>query len=176
MALTRLPQCLLKEMFACLGPDFARLRAACAIARRSSEDSDLESEILKWICVNSSQLDDPNAFNIHCLEFLGRIPMRCSICKVRSVRKQMYRYKNRRRDEGVRVGVKYFCCYCVFQETQYFLQGHSGHFSMAGLANRERTHIIIQILCRVRMPHRGFLGECLAAVRARCYGARALPE
>ena len=77
----------------------------------------------------------------------------------------MYRYSVRL-DEGVRVGVRYLCYNCVFHEVRLFLNGCNGYFTRAGLTRRDRSNIMVQILCRFRMPHGGFLAECLAAMRS----------
>ena len=101
-----------------LGPDSAELRRACVLVRDRSNGLDLPFEIFKWHCVNSALLDE----KLRCLETLGRVPLRCSICDVRKKTRQMFRY-NRVIVDGHREGVLYMCCLCAFDEARRFLKG-----------------------------------------------------
>ena len=87
MSLAGLPHCQIEELLACLGPDYFHLRASCVVARDKSNGVDLPFEILKWHCVNSALLDE----KLRCLEALGRVPLRCSICDARKKMRQMFR-------------------------------------------------------------------------------------
>ena len=147
-----LSPCLLADVFTCLGPDCYHLRATCLQTRVISDTQDLAMDILKWMCVNTTLLLD-------CLEVLGNIPIRCSLCSARTPSRQRYRL-SLRRDPG-RAGVVYLCSLCVFQETRRFLTGGQSCFPAAGLHNRQRAHIMMQILCRMRMTRAGLLKACL---------------
>ena len=87
MSFARLPHCQIDDLFVFLGPDSAELRRACVLVRDRSNGLDLPFEILKWHCVNSALLDE----KLRCLEALGRVPLRCSICDVRKKMRQMFR-------------------------------------------------------------------------------------
>ena len=87
VSFARLPHCQIDELFGFLGPDCSQLRRACVLAREGSNGVDVPFEILKWHCVNSALLDE----KLRCLEALGRVPLRCSICDVRKKMRQMFR-------------------------------------------------------------------------------------
>ena len=109
MSFAKLSSCQVDEVFACLGPDYHRLRGTCLFARDRCNSNDLSLEILKWHCVNSPLLGD----KLHCLEVMGRIPVRCSLCSKRSKNRQIYRYSRARMSDGHRQGVKYIFAACV---------------------------------------------------------------
>ena len=163
MSLCRLPACHVDLLFACLGPDYSSLRAASVFARDRSNHIDLSFEILRWHCVNSTLLCD----KLHCFEGLGRMPIRCSVCQSRSKQRQRYRYTPRTPRLGSTEGILYLCSHCVLKETRVFLtsvedclvaQGSNGR-------SRERSDLLLGIMCRIA-PHRGgFVSDCLSVLR-----------
>ena len=162
MSFASLPHCQIDEIFACLGPDFFHIRLSCLLARERSNSMDLALEILRWHCVNSALLDE----KLRCIEILGRLPLRCSICDGRAKTRQMYRYTLRL--DGHREGLLYLCCYCVLQEARSFLThrgGTSGLISKGGGDRRDQATLLVAILSRMRMPCGGFASECLASMR-----------
>ena len=163
MSLAKLSSCQLDEVFACLGPDYHHFRGTCVFARDRCNSNDLSLEILKWHCVNSPLLGD----KLHCLEVMGRMPVRCSLCSKRSRTRQIYRYSRARMSDGHRQGVLYLCCVCVLSETRLFLTGVQD-CSIAQGSNgrsREQAELFVAILSRVRVPSGGFAAQCLASMR-----------
>ena len=161
MSFAGLPHCQIEELLACLGPDYFHLRASCVVARDKSNGVDLPFEILKWHCVNSALLDE----KLRCLESLGRIPLRCSICDGRAKTRQIYRYTLRL--DGRREGLLYLCCYCVLQEARRFLThrgGASGLISKGGGDRRDKAVLLTAILSRTHGA-RGFAAECFRSMR-----------
>ena len=162
MTFARLPNCQIYELFTCLGPDYYHLRGSCVMAREKSNDIDLLLEILKWHCTNSDLLD----VKLRCVEVLGRIPLRCSCCNVRARTRQIYRY-NRGFSDGYREGVLYLCSHCALKEARLFLTGNvGGLFYQGGLGNKEQASLLVDILSRMHVIRGGFVGECLASMRA----------
>ena len=167
MSLVKLSSCQLDEVFACLGLDYHHLRGTCVFARDRCNSNDLFLEILKWHCVNSSLLGD----KLHCLEVMGRMPVRCSLCSKRSKTRQIYRYSRNGMSDGHRQGVLYLCCVCVFLETRLFLCGQDcsiAHCSIAHWSNRrsrQQVDLFVAILSRMRVPSGGFAAQCLASMR-----------
>ena len=160
MSFAGLPHCQIEELLACLGPDYFHLRASCVVARDKSNGVDLPFEILKWHCVNSALLDE----KLRCLESLGRIPLRCSICDGRAKTRQIYRYTLRL--DGHREGLLYLCCYCVLQEARSFLThrgGTSGLISKGGGDRRDKAVLLTAILSRTRAS--GFVADCFRSMR-----------
>ena len=161
MAFARLPHCQIDELFVFLGPDYSQLRSACVLARERSSGVDMPFEILLWHCVNSALLDE----KLRCLETLGRVPLRCSICDVRKKTRQMFRY-NRVIVDGHREGVLYMCCLCAFDEARRFLKGTPNCLiSQGGADCRDQATLLVAILSRMRRPRGGFASECLASMR-----------
>lgn len=118
MSFARLQHCQIDDVFVFLGPDCFQLRRTCILAREKSNGVDMLLEILRWHCVNSALLEG----NLHCLECLGRIPLRCSICDKRTNTRQMFRYtRSRSRVDGHREGMLYMCCLCAFDDARRFL-------------------------------------------------------
>ena len=162
MSFARLPHCQIHELFTCLGPDYYHLRASCVMAREKSNGIDLPLEILKWHCTNSDLLD----VKLRCVEVLGRIPIRCSCCEVRARTRQMYRY-NRSISDGQREGMLYLCSHCALKEVRLFLSGMlGGLLCQGGLGSNEQASLLVDILSRVHVIRGGFIGECLASMRA----------
>ena len=163
MSLTKLSSCHLDEVLTCLGPDYHYLRGACLLARDRCSSADLPLEILKWHCVNSALLGN----KLHCLEVMGRIPVRCSLCSTRSKTRQIYRYSRARMSDGHRLGACYLCCVCVLSEIRLFLTGVQD-CSIAQASNgrsREQAELFVAIMSRVRVPSGGFAAQCLASMR-----------
>ena len=163
MSLAKLPCCQLDDVFGCLGPDYHHLRGTCVFARDRCNSNDLSLEILKWHCVNSPLLGD----KLHCLEVMGRMPVRCSLCSKRSRTRQIYRYSRARMSDGHRLGACYLCCVCVLSEIRLFLTGVQD-CSIAQASNgrsREQAELFVAILSRVRVPRGGFAAQCLASMR-----------
>ena len=161
MSLARLPHGQINELFVFLGPHSAQLRRACVLVRDRSSGLDLPFEILKWHCVNSALLDE----KLRCLESLGRIPLRCSVCDARAKTRQMFRY-NRVIVDGHREGVLYMCCLCAFDEARRFLKGAPNCLiSQGGADCRDQATLLVAILSRMRRPRGGFASECLASMR-----------
>ena len=161
MSFAGLPHCQIEELLACLGPDYFHLRASCVVARDKSNGVDLPFEILKWYCVNSALLDE----RLRCLESLGRIPLRCSICDGRAKTRWMFRY-NRVIVDGHREGLLYTCCLCAFDEVRRFLKGTPNCLiSQGGADCRDQATLLVAILCRMRIARGGFASECLASMR-----------
>ena len=161
MSFARLPHCQIDELFGFLGPDCSQLRRACVPARERSNGVDVPVEILKWHCVNSALLDE----KLRCLESLGRIPLRCSICDGRAKTRWMFRY-NRVIVDGHREGVLYMCCLCAFDEVRHFLKGTPNCLiSQGGADCRDQATLLVAILCRMRIARGGFASECLASMR-----------
>ena len=158
MSFARLPHCQIDELFGFLGPDCSQLRRACVLARERSNGVDVPFEILKWHCVNSALLDE----KLRCLESLGRIPLRCSICDGRAKTRQMYRYTLRL--DGHREGLLYLCCYCVLHEARFFLTGAPGLISKGGGDRRDKAVLLTAILSRTHGA-RGFAAECFRSMR-----------
>ena len=162
MSFARLPHRQIDELFVFLGPDYSQLRSACVLARERSSCVDMPFEILRWHCVNSALLDE----KLRCLEALGRIPLRCSICDGRVKRRQMFRY-NRAGVDGHREGMLYVCCLCVFEEARRFLTGAPHCLICQGCADcRDQATLLVAILSRMRIPRGGFASECLASMRS----------
>ena len=146
MSLARLPHGQINELFVFLGPDSAELRRVCVLVRDGSNGLDLPFEILRWHCVNSALLDE----KLHCLESLGRIPLRCSVCDARAKTRQMFRY-NRNITDRHRKGMLYMCCLCVLDEARRFLKGAPNSLISQGGADC-RDHLLVAILSRMRAP------------------------
>ena len=163
MSFAKLSSCQLDGIFACLGPAYHHLRGACVFARDRCNSNDLSLEILKWHCVDSPLLGD----KLHCLEVMGRMPVRCSLCSKRSKTRQMYRYSRAWMSDGHRQGVKYICCVCVLSETRLFLCGQDCSIAQASNGrSREQAELFVAILSRVRVPSGGFAAKCLASMRS----------
>ena len=161
MSFASLPHRQIDEIFACLGPDFFHLRLSCLLARERSNSMDLALEILRWHCVNSALLDE----KLRCIEILGRLPLRCSICDGRAKTRWMLRY-NRVIVDGHREGVLYMCCLCAFDEVRRFLKGTPNCLiSQGGADCRDQATLLVAILCRMRIARGGFASECLASMR-----------
>ena len=163
MSLAKLSSCQLDEVFACLGPDYHHFRGTCVFVRDRCNSNDLSLEILKWHCVNSPLLGD----KLHCLEVMGRIPVRCSLCSKRSKTRQIYRYSRARMSDGHRLGACYLCCVCVLSEIRLFLTGVQD-CSIAQASNgrsREQAELFVAILSRMHAPRGGFAAQCLASMR-----------
>ena len=161
MSFASLPHCQIDEIFACLGPDFFHIRLSCLLARERPNSMDLALEILRWHCVNSALLDE----KLRCIEILGRLPLRCSICDGRAKTRQIYRYTLRL--DGHREGLLYLCCYCVLQEARRFLThrgGASGLISKGGGDRRDKAVLLTAILSRTHGA-RGFAAECFRSMR-----------
>ena len=158
MSFASLPHCQIDEIFACLGPDFFHLRLSSLLARERSNGMDLALEILRWHCVNSALLDE----KLRCIEILGRLPLRCSICDGRAKTRQMYRYTLRL--DGHREGLLYLCCYCVLHEARFFLTGAPGLISKGGGDRRDKAVLLTAILSRTHGA-RGFAAECFRSMR-----------
>ena len=162
MSFAGLPHCQIEELLACLGPDYFHLRASCVVARDKSNGVDLPFEILKWHCVNSALLDE----KLRCLESLGCVPLRCSLCDARKKTRQKFRYHRGVYADGHRVGVLYMCCLCAFDEARRFLKGAPNCLiSQGGADCRDQATLLVAILSRMRMPRGGFASECLASMR-----------
>ena len=135
---------------------------SCLLTREKSNGIDLPLEILKWHCTNSDLLD----VKLRCVEVLGRIPIRCSCCEVRARTRQMYRC-NRSISDGQREGMLYLCSHCVLKEVRLFLSGMlGGLLCQGGLGSNEQASLLVDILSRVHVIRGGFIGECLASMRA----------
>ena len=161
MSFASLPHCQIDEIFACLGPDFFHLRLSSLLARERSNSMDLALEILRWHCVNSTLLDE----KLRCIEVLGRLPLRCSICDLRVKTRQIYRYTLR--VDGHRQGVRYLCCFCAMGEARSFLThrgGSSGLISKGGGDSRDKAVLLAAILSRTHGAP-GFLAECFRSMR-----------
>ena len=162
MSLAKLSSCQLNEVFACLGPEHHHLRGVCVFARDRCNSNDLSLEILKWHCVNSPLLGD----KLHCLEVMGRMPVRCSLCSKRSRTRQIYRYSRARMSDGHRQGVLYLCCVCVLLETRLFLTGVDCSIAQGSSGrSREEAELFVAILSRMHAPLGGFAAQCLASMR-----------
>ena len=147
MSFARLPHRQIDELFVFLGPDYSQLRSACVLARERSSCLDMPFEILRWHC-NSALLDE----KLRCLEALGCIPLRCSICDGRVKTRQMFRYNRVIRD-GVREGMVYMCCLCAFDEARRFLKGTPNCLvSQGGADCRDQATLLVAILSRMRRP------------------------
>ena len=161
MSFASLPHCQIDEIFACLGPDFFHIRLSCLLARERSNSMDLALEILRWHCVNSALLDE----KLRCIEILGRLPLRCSICDLRVKTRQMYRYTLRL--DGHREGLLYLCCCCALHEARRFLThrgGAPGQISKGGGDRRDKAVLLTAILSRTHGA-RGFAAECFRSMR-----------
>ena len=161
MSFASLPHCQIDEIFACLGPDFFHIRLSCLLARERSNSMDLALEILRWHGVNSTLLDE----KLRCIEVLGRLPLRCSICDLRVKTRQIYRYTLR--VDGHRQGVRYLCCFCAMGEARSFLThrgGSSGLISKGGGDSRDKAVLLAAILSRTHGAP-GFLAECFRSMR-----------
>ena len=163
MSLDKLSSCQLDRVFASLGLDYHHLRGTCVFARDRCNSNDLSLEILKWHRVNSPLLGD----KLHCLEVMGRIPVRCSVCSTRSRTRQIYRYSRARMSDGHRLGACYLCCVCVLSEIRLFLTGVQDCSIAQGTSgrSREQAELFVAILSRVRVPSGGFAAQCLASMR-----------
>ena len=162
MSFARLPQCQVREIFACLGPDFYHLRGACLLTRNFSNFIDLPLEILRWHCANSDLLDQ----KLPCFEVLGRIPLRCSRCEVRARTRQMYRY-NRAISDGNREGMLYLCWNCALEEARLFLTGKGGYLiALGGADRRDQATLFVALVSRTKASRAGFAEECLLSMRA----------
>ena len=158
MSFARLPLSQMDEIFSCLGPDFFHLRSSSLLARERSNGMDLALEILRWHCVNSTLLDEKT----RCIEVLGRLPLRCSICDLRMKIRHMYRYTLRL--DGHREGLLYLCCCCVLHEARFFLTGAPGLISKGGGNRRDKAVLLTAILSRTHGA-RGFAAECFRSMR-----------
>ena len=162
MSFARFPHCQIDELFLFLGPDYSQLRRACVLVRDRSNGLDLPLEILKWHCVNSALLEE----KLRCLESLGCVPLRCSICDARKKTRQMFRYNRGVYADGHRVGTLYMCCLCVLEEARRFLKGTpTCLISQGGADCRDQATLLVAILSRMRRPRGGFASECLASMR-----------
>lgn len=160
MSFARLPQCQVREIFVCLGPDFSHLRGACLLTRNFSNGIDLALEILKWHVTNSALLAE-----LRCFEALGRIPLRCTRCDVLARTRQMYRY-NRAISDGQREGMLYICSKCALKEARSFLTGMlGGLLCQGGLGSKDQASLLVCILSRVHVERGGFAEECLLSMR-----------
>ena len=161
MPFARLSHYQIDELFVLLGPDYSQLRRTCVYARGRSNGVDMPLEILRWHCVNSALLDE----KLRCFEYLGRIPLRCSICDGKSKRRQMLRY-NRVIIDGRREGMLYICCLCAFEEARRFLTGAPNCLICQGGANwRDQAAFLVAILSRMCVPRGGFASDCLSSMR-----------
>ena len=159
MLFARLPHGQIDELFVFLGPDFSQLRRACIPARERFIGVDMPFEILKWHCVNSALLVE----KLYCLEELGRVPLRCSICDGRAKTRQMFRYY-RNKMGGHPEGPLYMCCLCAFDESRRFLKGaQNSLFAQGGDACGDRARLLLAILGRMHIPRGGFASECFAS-------------
>ena len=164
MSLVHLASCIFKQILSCLGPAFSPLRATCVFAKTHSHHVDLFLEILRWHCANSMLLASAQAFHRQCLDVLGKIPLRCSVCQIKARNRQMYRYF-RLLSNGLRDGVIYLCSDCVFCESKLFLTGADGLLSQASSGTRDQIRLGVAILRRLRMPRGGFANTFLASLR-----------
>ena len=162
MTLARLPHCQIHELFTCLGPDYYHLRGSCVLAREKSKGVDLPLEVLKWHCANSDLLEQ----KLRCFELLGRIPLRCSRCEVRTRTCQMYRY-NRAISDGNREGMLYLCWNCALEEARLFLTGKGGCLiALGGADRRDQATLFVALVSRTKASRAGFAEECLLSMRA----------
>ena len=163
MSFASLPHCQIDGLFGFLGPDCSQLRRACVLAWERSNGVDLTFWVLKWHCV--SNLGLLVAKLGVCMDSLGLLPLRCSICDVRKKTRQMFRY-NRVIVDGHREGMLYMCCLCAFDEARRFLKGAPNCLiSQGGADCRDQATLLVAILSRMRRPRGGFASECLASMR-----------
>ena len=181
MSFAELPHGQIDEIFSCLGPDFFHLRLSSQLTRERSNGMDIALEILRWLCVNTTLLNE----RLPGLTKLGLLRIRCSKCALREKSRQMYRYRIRdplSNSIHNEKGCLYFCCYCLLHEVRSFLSGAPGLISKSGYFYKavllililRRTHRARDVHCSEgsadthltallnRMTEaRGFLAECL---------------
>ena len=171
MSLARLSPFQLQDALVCLGPDISALKATCRFSRGCVSKIDLVDEVLKWHCVNTDLMQLQRIYHRQCLELLGRMPLRCSLCEGKSKNRQFFRYTQCMQD-GHRKGVLYLCCRCVYEENRLFLIGRDGILSRAGLGEHHRVQLMLTLLSRTRMPRENLLDACLASLKLQRLSSR----